>query len=137
VKDEIFRKDMASSFPSIEKTILHMCDAEAIWLQRLEWKEVREIPSVNFKGDKDQLLQLWIQGAAGFLNYITENRHDLAGQINYRDLKGNPYSQKRYEIAAHVCHHSTYHRGQIVTMLRQCGETEIPQTDLIAWYRKR
>jgi uncharacterized damage-inducible protein DinB len=35
----------------------------------------------------------------------------------------------------HVFNHGTYHRGQLVTMLRQVGVTEIPQTDYIAFVR--
>ena len=36
----------------------------------------------------------------------------------------------------HVVNHGTYHRGQVVTMLRQLG-AEAPTTDLIAYYRER
>jgi uncharacterized damage-inducible protein DinB len=35
----------------------------------------------------------------------------------------------------HLANHSTYHRGQITTMLRQLGVTPVP-TDLIAYYRQ-
>ena len=36
----------------------------------------------------------------------------------------------------HVVNHGTYHRGQVVTMLRQLG-AEALTTDLIAYYRER
>jgi len=29
--DEVFKKEVRSSFSSIQKTLLHMLDAEAIW----------------------------------------------------------------------------------------------------------
>jgi len=35
----------------------------------------------------------------------------------------------------HVANHATYHRGQIVTMLRQLGRTP-PSTDYIRWLRE-
>ncbi|HET9131583.1 MAG TPA: DinB family protein [Terriglobia bacterium] len=35
----------------------------------------------------------------------------------------------------HLANHSTYHRGQITTMLRQLGVTPV-STDLIAYYRQ-
>jgi uncharacterized damage-inducible protein DinB len=38
-------------------------------------------------------------------------------------------------ILQHVVNHSTYHRGQIATMLRQLGTKAIP-TDLIAYHRE-
>jgi uncharacterized damage-inducible protein DinB len=33
-----------------------------------------------------------------------------------------------------VVNHATYHRGQVVTMLRQLG-VEPPHTDLVVYYR--
>jgi uncharacterized damage-inducible protein DinB len=36
----------------------------------------------------------------------------------------------------HVANHSTYHRGQITTLLRQLGATPV-STDLIGFYRER
>jgi uncharacterized damage-inducible protein DinB len=37
----------------------------------------------------------------------------------------------------HVVNHSTYHRGQVATMLRQSGATPPKAMDLIAFYRER
>jgi uncharacterized damage-inducible protein DinB len=36
----------------------------------------------------------------------------------------------------HFINHSSYHRGQIVTFLRQLGASP-PSTDLILYYRRR
>ncbi|HEU5394788.1 MAG TPA: DinB family protein [Candidatus Methylomirabilis sp.] len=36
----------------------------------------------------------------------------------------------------HVVNHSTYHRGQVITMLRQLGAKPVA-TDLIAYYRQQ
>jgi uncharacterized damage-inducible protein DinB len=37
----------------------------------------------------------------------------------------------------HVFNHGTYHRGQLVTMLRQLGIENIPATDFIVWSREK
>jgi uncharacterized damage-inducible protein DinB len=37
----------------------------------------------------------------------------------------------------HVFNHSNFHRGQLVTILRQLGEEKIPQTDYIHYSRSR
>jgi uncharacterized damage-inducible protein DinB len=37
----------------------------------------------------------------------------------------------------HLFNHNTYHRGQLVTMLRQLGMDKIPATDFIVWSRKK
>jgi len=41
-----------------------------------------------------------------------------------------------YEILSHVFNHSTYHRGQLVTLFRQVGFTDVTSTDLLLYYRK-
>ncbi|MCW3088046.1 MAG: hypothetical protein JWQ78_1432, partial [Sediminibacterium sp.] len=39
------------------------------------------------------------------------------------------------EILLHLFNHGTYHRGQLVTLLRQVGVEEIPRTDYIEFSR--
>jgi uncharacterized damage-inducible protein DinB len=44
------------------------------------------------------------------------------------------YRSSYWQMIQHVVDHSSYHRGQIVTMLRQFGVTP-PSTGLIRFYR--
>lgn len=54
--------------------------------------------------------------------------------ISYHVFDGQPYSNTLQEIASHVVNHGSYHRGQVVLMLRQLGHAAI-NTDLIAFTR--
>jgi len=47
------------------------------------------------------------------------------------------YKQPVCQMILHVFNHGTYHRGQLVNMLRQLGIEKIPQTDFIVWSRKK
>jgi uncharacterized damage-inducible protein DinB len=47
-----------------------------------------------------------------------------------------PFAQPLWQCLQHVANHSTYHRGQITTMLRQLG-AKPAGTDLIGFYRER
>jgi len=49
---------------------------------------------------------------------------------------GKQTSGPLWTMLQHVANHSTYHRGQITTMLRQLGARAVG-TDLIAFYRER
>jgi uncharacterized damage-inducible protein DinB len=40
-------------------------------------------------------------------------------------------------LFAHVVNHATYHRGQLVTMLRQVGFTDVSATDFLGFYKKK
>jgi uncharacterized damage-inducible protein DinB len=42
-----------------------------------------------------------------------------------------------WQMLQHVVNHSTDHRGQVTTMLRQLGMTPPKSMDLIALYRER
>jgi len=50
---------------------------------------------------------------------------------------GVDYSIARKDIIMTVINHGNYHRGQIVTLLRQLGVTTIPKTDYIEWVREQ
>ncbi|HEX2608577.1 MAG TPA: DinB family protein [Flavisolibacter sp.] len=127
-----------SSFESLQKTIIHMWDAESIWWQRLKLSERIDIPSTTFAGNTseagDQLIQLdrqwndWISGA---------QEHILKHVFLYQNSKREQFKQPIYQMLLHLFNHNTYHRGQLVNMLRQLNIEKIPQTDFIVWARKR
>src|ERR1044071_7876718 len=48
LSEEQQQKEIASSFPSLHRTIFHMWDAESIWWQRMKLHERIIRPSENF-----------------------------------------------------------------------------------------
>ncbi len=131
---EQFDAAIASSFPSLGATLAHMIGAEWIWLRR--W--LGESPPAPAWAAKPNLAELKAQLAA----IESERSAYLAGLsgadfdrvVPYRNLAGKPYSNLLSDLIRHVVNHSTYHRGQIATQLRQLGHTP-PSTDLIAYVR--
>lgn len=123
-----------SSFPSLRKTVHHIWDAELIWLSRLEGKKLSWPPTAQFNNP----------GITDFLNTSLNFRDFVAGKDEnyfqastfFHDSKGNPYNMNNTGIIMHVMNHSTYHRGQLVTILRELGITELPATDLIKYIRE-
>ena len=57
--------------------------------------------------------------------------------IEYKSTAGVPGASVLWHMLQHVVNHSTYHRGQVTTMLRQLGATPPTAMDLIAFYRER
>ncbi len=79
----------------------------------------------------------WMEYQADLNGYLgTLNEAQLNGFLSYNDLKGNPQSEPLFQQMQHMVNHASYHRGQIVTMLRQIGSKPIA-TDLIMFYRTR
>ena len=61
---------------------------------------------------------------------------DLDGSRDYKTMEGKAYSNVLSDMLVHVANHSSYHRGQVATLLRQSGA--VPQsTDLILFIRSK
>src|SRR5687767_12035235 len=134
--EDQYGKDLGSSFGGVRGTLVHIYGADWVWLQR--WRgnspsaliKQEEIPTLQMLKQRWEELRTELDG---FLGSLTEEK--LQASLNYKDIKGNPYSLPLYQQLQHRINHSTYHRGQIVTFLRQLGAK--PQaTDLILYYRE-
>jgi len=137
IPEEKHTANVPGSFPSLYKTALHMWDAESIWWQRIVSAEKIVVPSAGFTGTMADVvngMMLQSQQWLAWLNEISEE--SLNETFHYKSLKGDPFSQPLKEIALHISNHNTYHRGQLVNMLRQLDVSGIPQTDFVHWARK-
>lgn len=131
-----YDETITSSFPSIRKTVFHLMDAEYIWLMRLQGQSLS-------KGFSDSLPagtkpSYYPEVSEKFLRFIEEKGEAyFAAVIDYRNLKGDAFSSTVAEIVMHCMNHSTFHRGQLVTMIRQAGWNEkLPSTDMITYFRE-
>lgn len=137
ITDEQWNKEIFSSFNTIKETVLHIISAEKAWLQRFKKQPVEWLQS-TYRGTKDEHIKLWKENSAelkAFIDAFDEN--DLNKDLDFKRLNGDAYSMPYYQLFAHVVNHATYHRGQLVTMLRQAGFTNISSTDLLGVYRNK
>jgi len=136
--EEKITREIASSFPSVYKTSLHMWQAEDIWWQRLKLVENIAILSETFSGTFTELtvgLARQSQQWKDWVDNATENQltHVFAYVRNKEQHK-----MKVQDMVLHLFNHATYHRGQLVTLLRQLGEEDkIPSTDFSTYCRTR
>jgi uncharacterized damage-inducible protein DinB len=56
--------------------------------------------------------------------------------VSIKPTTGGEYRHSFREMFRHVIDHSSYHRGQIITLLRQLG-VQPPNTGMIVFFRKR
>ena len=137
IPDEVLHADVKNSFPSIFKTYLHLLDAEAIWWQRLQNQQPIIRPSVSFTGGISACSmafkiqsQLW----ANWILHATEAELDQS--LVFANTEGVPVSQRVSQVLIHLFSHQGYHRGQIITMLRQHGITQnLPGAGFIDFVR--
>jgi uncharacterized damage-inducible protein DinB len=129
---------LPGSFPSLYKTLLHMWDAESIWWQRVKMFDVVNRPSDHYKGNTKDVAEAvtsldrqwakWIDSASGTV---------LDHVFHYQNSKKEKFRQPTFEMLLHLFNHNTYHRGQLVTMLRSLGVEGIPATDFIVFARRK
>jgi uncharacterized damage-inducible protein DinB len=135
---ELQTKEVASSFNSLYKTIMHMWNAEAIWWQRMKLQERIIEPMETFKGDLNEAIGEMAQQNRQWKDWINNAQvHQLDHVFQYQNKKGEQFKQPLYQMLLHLFNHGTYHRGQLVTMLRQLGIEKIPSTDFIVWSRRK
>lgn len=135
---EFHEKETASSFNSLQKTILHMWNAESIWWQRMKLQERINEPMENFKGNLQDAITGLAEQNRQWKEWIANaSDHQLNHVFQYQNKKGEQFKQPLYKMLVHLFNHGTYHRGQLVTMLRQLGINKIPQTDFIVWSREK
>ena len=115
-----------------------MWNAESIWWQRMKLQERVTGPMENFNGKMEDAIEgLTLQNKQWneWINKAQE--HHLQHVFQYQNFKGEQFKQPLHQMLLHLFNHGTYHRGQIVNMLRQLGVDKIPQIDFIVWSRKK
>lgn len=136
--DALLQAEQKSSFASINKTLFHIWDAEVIWLTRLKGISLTDWPSKTFNGTKADMLHGFIANSVAFKNFIgAQDESFFQKTIGYKSMRGDSHESAVEEILYHVVNHGTYHRGQIVTLLRNAGAQQVVNTDMIAWFREQ
>ena len=135
---DIIYKEMNSSFGNIYKTVLHLMDVESIWWQRLKLQEHIEWPGKSFDGNFEELSKQLLLLSKQWNDWIqSTNEVNIEHVFAYQNSKKEHFKQPVYEMLLHLFNHQTFHRGQLVTMLRQNGIEKIPATDFIVFSRTK
>ncbi len=133
--EEKIMREIASSFPSLYKTTVHLWFAEDIWWQRFKLVENIVVAANSFTGNFNELsINLCKQSLQWAAWVDAANDNQLNEVLTYMRNK-ELCKIKIYDMLLHLFNHATFHRGQLVTLLRQLGEDKIPATDFVAWHR--
>jgi uncharacterized damage-inducible protein DinB len=132
--DDAFTRALGNSFSSVRDTLVHILGAEWIWLERWNGRSPRALLTSAEFPDLERITRKWKQvedGQSEFLGMLTPL--DLDKSISYVNQKGETWSYPLGQQMLHVVNHSTYHRGQVTTLLRQLG-AEPAGTDFLRYY---
>jgi len=123
-------KEQKSSFKTLKLTVLHLYDAETIWYDRLNGKSLAKYPSEGFAGTNEDAAGLLLETSKKFIHFMNnQTEEDLLKKCSFRRINGEEFSMQVSDVLLHCMNHSTFHRGQMITMLRYTGADELPSTD--------
>jgi uncharacterized damage-inducible protein DinB len=135
--NEDFIRPMGNSFSSVRDTLAHILGAEWIWLERWQGRSPKALLEAATFPKVESLESRWEtveHDQKQFIEALTPQR--LAEELAYLNQGGQRYSYPLWQQMVHVVNHSSYHRGQITTMLRQLGG-EAVNTDLLVYYDEK
>lgn len=127
---EVLDKEVSSSFATLRKTLLHIRDADHAWLCRLTGVEQK------WPAEEDVAIGTLLKHNVLLRDHVAKLDDAKLQKIHaYNDLRGNTHQNPAWQMLMHCFNHGTYHRGQLVTMMRGLGMDEVPHSDLIIYFR--
>ena len=127
-------RDAGVSFGSLLGTMVHMLGSQKVWLARFAGQTLDHRPRLEDFPDLLSWIHAWEEMAAGveaFVASLTDEHLDDA--ISWTSSEGEPRTAPLWQPVLHMVNHSTYHRGQVASLLRQLGHKP-PTTDLIDYF---
>ena len=135
INDAQWNQILTSSFSSVRQTAIHIASAEKVWIDFYNIVPEPVYLSVHFEGTKDDLIAIWKKSSLGLINLIEQYPEENYSQpVTFRYPGGKEGQMEFWQTFSHIINHSTYHRGQLVTLLRQVDFTNLRSIDLATYY---
>jgi uncharacterized damage-inducible protein DinB len=131
-------RGLGASHSSILGTFRHIHDGERVWLRRLVDPDNEMLPRGPAPEHSFEfLVQSWPELWDGYRRWLdASSESDLTLELLTVLPDGGRFCVPRWQIVLHAINHTSFHRGQIVTLLRGLG-VQPPNTDLTAYYSTR
>jgi uncharacterized damage-inducible protein DinB len=137
LSNEQFTRNLGSSFSSVRDTLVHLYGAEYVWNERIQGRSPSALISSAGFPDLVSIRTKLEEMDAYYIDFVSRmTQQDLDRVIRYKSFAGDEFSNPLWQSLHQLTNHASYHRGQVVTMLRQLGVKAV-STDLIMYYREQ
>lgn len=127
---ELLEEELASSFPGIRGTLVHIWDTERFWLSVIKREPAPEsYRMTGFHGTLDEVFEGAQKTSKELATFITSLSEEELCEMVTLDTPWVQGTKTRYEFIQHCINHSSYHRGQAVTLGHHVGFHDAPMTD--------
>jgi len=127
-----------SSFDSIDSTLQHVLRVQKFWLAFISEQDITNFNWAVRDNEVEKILEeLVIVSGQIKEKFSSFTEAELLSHLEL-DRPWAKTTMSRYEFMIQVVNHTTYHRGQIITMARNLGITEgIMNTDYVFFNVKK
>ena len=137
ISNEQFTRELGSSFSSVRDTVAHLYGAEWVWNERFHGTSPTALLGGAGFPDLASIRAKLEEMDQYFIDFVSKmTQQDLDRVIVYKTFTGQEFSNPLWQSLHQLTNHASYHRGQVVTMLRQLGVKPV-STDLIMYYREQ
>jgi uncharacterized damage-inducible protein DinB len=130
--EALLQKESPSSFSSIAKTLKHISDTQLYWSSIIRGTPTPKFDymatAVDIKTEMENLVN-----EAGLLAAYVKGNIEAMSEPHLIVSEWFTSNLTRYEYLQHLIIHSTYHRGQIVTIGHNVGVSKAPMMDYNFW----
>jgi uncharacterized damage-inducible protein DinB len=135
----LMNTELKSSFNTINQTLSHIWFGEYIWMQRILGEEFENIRQHIKSEDIVFISKELLNNSTRYISFLqTIEEINLTNGITYYQATiEKDETTSIGDIIHHILNHSTYHRGQLVTMGRTLGFQDPPKSDYIQFLREK
>lgn len=150
--DDQLRQPFAIGQGSVWKTLTHLLAAEYVWLEALLGNEDPRLPGdvagklpgnqegLDAIASLDEFASNWEALTERWNEYLSRLTDDSLDEIVYKISTssglGKRHATRRSDVLLHVCTHAQYTAAQLTNMLRQLGQSPLPDVMLITLARQ-
>lgn len=135
--EALLSQEIENSFPSIRKTALHILSAERSWLARMLQDKGNNKRIIDDFSSSKEVFSAIVKISSDFENFVDKQEDSFFNEeLSYHTWDGTEWRMLPKLMVFHCMNHSTYHRGQLITLARQLGMKQgVPSTDILYYSR--
>jgi len=128
-------KGIGTANPSIRDTLAHMLAAQELWLARCGGVSPTRLLDPQDFGTLALIRQYWDQVEQHTQAYLDATQDDVLRRVmEYRNTKGKPFANLRWQVLAHQVNHATQHRSEVALLLTRLNYSP-GDLDMIVYMR--
>jgi len=134
---EQLHRQQDESWGSVHGTLLHMMNAEWIWLRRWKGESPQVFPGPDAYPTQAALRERWDNLASEMLAFVAaQTQPSLQRVLTYTTTAGQAHSLILWQAMAHVLNHGTHHRAELAAMFASM-DIPHPEDDLNRYFLEK